>query len=264
MTLLVALKGKDGLVLGADSRGTFGDPRGITAQNDSQQKAHILSRRAAALQAGSGEVGALIVQHAREKIVADGIDGVTPVLSALRETARHNYNDWFPSVPPIPAPQLVMTGQAPSRPDLVFIVGGYELQDDGDESAPTPRIYQMASATDFSPMLHDYGFAVAGVAQYALYLLNRLYEPDRSVAELQALAVYVITETASQDGKVGGPVKLMTIAADKGGKMLDEAAVTKIAEENEGRSKALRDSFYSKRGTPAASSKPRRRKEASR
>ena len=64
MTLLVALKGQDGLVLAADSRGTFGDPRGVTAQNDSQQKAHILSKHVAALQAGASEVGALIIQHA--------------------------------------------------------------------------------------------------------------------------------------------------------------------------------------------------------
>lgn len=53
MTLLVALKGQDGLVLAADSRGTFGDPRGVTAQNDTQQKAHVLSRHFAVLTAGS-------------------------------------------------------------------------------------------------------------------------------------------------------------------------------------------------------------------
>src|SRR5712691_7703618 len=102
MTLLVALKGRDGLVLAADSRGTFGDPRGVTAQNDSQQKAHILSKHVAVLAAGAGEVGALIIQHTRERVAAEGIDGVTPVLNALRETARNNYNEWFPSVPPIP------------------------------------------------------------------------------------------------------------------------------------------------------------------
>lgn len=36
MTLLIALKGKDGLVMASDNRGTFGDPRGVTAQNDAQ------------------------------------------------------------------------------------------------------------------------------------------------------------------------------------------------------------------------------------
>jgi hypothetical protein len=46
----------------------------------------------------------------------------------------------------------------------------------------------MISPQDFSPMLHDYGFAVQGVAQYGLYLLNRLFQPDRTTDELIALA----------------------------------------------------------------------------
>ena len=167
------------------------------------------------------------------------------MLNALRETARNSYEEWFPTVPAIPAPQLVMTGQAPARPDLAFIVAGYELHEEG---GPVPRIYQLGSATDFAPMVHDYGFAVAGVAQYALYLLNRLYEPDRSTRELQALAVYVVTETASQDGKVGGPVKLVTVLPDTGGEILDQDAVSAIASANAERSKALRDSFYGRRG----------------
>jgi hypothetical protein len=43
-------------------------------------------------------------------------------------------------------------------PELSFIVGGYEI--DG-----TPRIFGLHSFWDFSLMLHDYGFAVQGVAQ---------------------------------------------------------------------------------------------------
>jgi 20S proteasome alpha/beta subunit len=83
MTLLVALRGVDGLALAADSRGTFGDPRGITAQNDAQQKAHILSHRTAVLAAGASEVGALVIEQARAYIQTNGIDGVTPVMEAL-------------------------------------------------------------------------------------------------------------------------------------------------------------------------------------
>jgi 20S proteasome alpha/beta subunit len=111
-------------------------------------------------------------------------------------------------------------------------------------SDPIPRIYQLPSETDFAPMLNAHGFALAGIAQYALYLLNRLYEPDRSVEELQALAVYVINETASQDGKVGGPVKVVIITPDTRAKLLGDPAVKRIEKTNEGRSKALRDSFY--------------------
>jgi 20S proteasome alpha/beta subunit len=96
-------------------------------------------------------------------------------------------------------------------------------------------------------MLHDYGFAVQGIAQYALYLLNRLYESDRTVEELTPLAVYVITETASQDGKVGGPVNVITIeAGERGCQCVAPDAVLKVQEANTSRSKALRDSFYRK------------------
>ena len=148
MTLLVALKGRDGFVLAADSRGTFGDPRGVTAQNDTQQKAHILSPHVAVLAAGSGELGVLVIDLVRQKLVAKKTDGVTPVLNVLRDTARESYNQWFPSVPPVQAPALVMSGQAPARPDLAFLVGGYEL--DG-----TAKLFSLISQVDFPPMLHQ-------------------------------------------------------------------------------------------------------------
>jgi 20S proteasome alpha/beta subunit len=38
MTLALAIKAVDAVVMAADSRGTIGDPRGLTAINDTQQK----------------------------------------------------------------------------------------------------------------------------------------------------------------------------------------------------------------------------------
>ena len=238
MTLLVALKGSDGMVLSSDSRGTFGDPRVVTAQNDAQQKAHILSPHVGVLVAGSGEIGAMVIDLAKQTLTERTVDGASQVLEILRNTARTQYQTWFTSIPPIQPFGLVQLGQVPSRPELSFIVGGYEH--DG-----TARIFSLPSMLDFSPMLHDYGFAVQGVAQYALYLLNRLYEPDRTVEELASLAIYVITETASQDGKVGGPVKIITIKpGDEGCQILPPERVREIQTLNESRSRGLRDSFY--------------------
>ncbi len=241
MTLLVALKGKDGLVLAADSRGTFGDPRGITAQNDNQKKAHILSPHVAVLTAGAAEAGAIIIDMIRKQVVEKKIDGASQVLDILRSTVRQQYQNWFPTVPPIQPIALLQTGQIPTRPELAFLTGGYE-------SDGTPRLFSLVSVLDFPPMMHDYGFAVQGVAQYALYLLNRLYESDRTVEELTSLAVYVITETASQDGKVGGPVSVITIEpGDKGCQVMEPDKVKAVQTENNSRSKALRDSFYKRR-----------------
>jgi 20S proteasome alpha/beta subunit len=238
MTLLVALKGSNGMVLASDSRGTFGDPRGVTAQNDAQQKAHILSPHVGVLVAGAGEVGALVIDLVKQTVTAQGADGASQVLEILRSTARTQYQTWFSSIPPIQSPVLIQTGQVAMRPELSFIVGGYEP--DG-----TARIFSLPSMLDFSPMLHNYGFAVQGVAQYALYLLNRLYESDRTVEELSSLAIYVITETASQDGKVGGPVNVITIEpGNEGCRIVSPERVNEIQKLNESRSRALRDSFY--------------------
>ena len=115
LTLLIALRGTDGLVLGADSRGTFGDPRGVTAQNDAQQKAHILSPHVAVLAAGSGEVAALIIDIVRQKIAEQKTDWATPVLDMLRDTVREQYNKWFPSVPPMQPIALIQSGPFTSQ-----------------------------------------------------------------------------------------------------------------------------------------------------
>src|SRR5438309_9863453 len=138
MTLLVTLKGTDGLVLAADSRGTFGDPRGLTAQNDSQQKAHVLSPHVAVLAAGSGEIGAMVIDTVRREAVTRSLDGAANVLELLRQTARSSYQDWFPSVPAMQPLPLVQAGQVASRPDLAFILAGYD-------SDGTPRIFSLIS-----------------------------------------------------------------------------------------------------------------------
>ena len=238
MTLLVALRGKDGIVAAADSRGTFGDPRGVTAQNDSQQKVHLVSAHAAVLMAGSGELGTQLVTEIAALARQQRMDGATQAMQLVRQIARARYAEWFPHLPPAVPPGMAGIG----RPELAFMVAGYDADAGGQYTVP--RLYQVISVLDFPPTLHEYGFALSGIAQYALYLLNRLYEPDRSLKDLLALAVYVITETASQDGKVGGPVRVVTVTPERGGVTLTDDEVRKIHESNEERGAALRKSFY--------------------
>ena len=238
MTLLVALRGKDGIVAAADSRGTFGDPRGVTAQNDSQQKVHLVSAHAAVLMAGSGELGTQLVTEIAALARQQRMDGATQAMQLVRQIARARYAEWFPHLPPAVPPGMAGIG----RPELAFMVAGYDADAGGQYTVP--RLYQVISVLDFPPTLHEYGFALSGIGQYALYLLNRLYEPDRSLKDLLALAVYVITETASQDGKVGGPVRVVTVTPERGGVTLTDDEVRKIHESNEERGAALRKSFY--------------------
>ena len=198
MSLLVCLRGTDGLVLATDSRGTFGDPRGVTAQNDLIKKLYLANERVGILVAGAGDLGSTVVSGFLA-IPDTASLGITELTMALHRHAREHFGQWFELF----AIKSTGNDSRPARPDLNFIVAGFELNYD-------PKIYRMSSSLDFAPMLHNYGFGVDGVAQYALYLLNRLYDQQSVIEDLQYLAAYVITETASQDGKVGGPVQMAT------------------------------------------------------
>jgi 20S proteasome alpha/beta subunit len=244
MTLLVALRGKDGLVLAADSRGTFGDPRGVTAQNDTQQKLYVFGNYAGVMTAGSGELGAQLMREVQVAIQQRQAVGVTPVMEAIRDTAIQRYDEWFPGWGIQPVPGLAM----PVRPDLALIIAGYDLDANGQ---PTDqKIYTLTSNLAFAPMLHNYGYALQGVPQYALYILNRLYEPGREAAQLERLAAYVITETASQDGKVGGPVQMASILEAGGAVMLSDTRIGSILTRNTQLLADLRGFFYRRRSNP--------------
>lgn len=234
MTLLVGLRGSDGMVVASDSRGTFGDPRMVTAQNDAQQKLYVASKHACILTAGSGELGAKIMTEALGNIQAT--DGVSVVLTKTRDLVRKRYQEWFSGFALQPNPAGL-----PVRPDLQLLIAGYDPANGANPAEP--RIFQLISQLDFPPMLHNYGFALLGVAQYALYLLNRLYQPNSTMVQLEALAAYVITETASQDGKVGGPLQMATINPTET-KQLSAADIATIVQGTEKKNKSLRDSFF--------------------
>lgn len=237
MTLLVCLTGKDGLVLGTDSRGTFGDPREVTAQNDTMRKAYPLTKHVGVMVAGDAGLGAKIMSELEQELAGSPIDGATPVMEKVRLKLVQRYSEWFPGFLLQPA----QGSDRPVRPTLDVIVAGYEL---ADGKATVKRMYSMASGENFAPNLHDYGWVVDGIPQYALYLLNRLYVGNASVEDLTSLACYAITETASQDGKVGGPIQLLTISEADGCASVEPQIVDLVIKRNSERSEQLRRAFY--------------------
>lgn len=234
MTLTVCLQGKDGFVLASDSRGTFGDPRGITAQNDTIKKVYLV--RNVGILAAGGPQGNMIIEEVAKVSTSEKIESATKVMEKVREVGRRRFNEWFPAFPFLPVP-----GQntAFCRPQLQLTIAGFDVE--GEKTIP--RIYSMISNFDFSPNLHDFGFALGGVGQYALYLLNRLYSVDMDIGSLKHLAAYVVTETATQDGKVGGPVQMAAIIPKEQAYMVNKDEINSIMVENEKRSKGLKDIF---------------------
>ena len=236
MTLIAALEGQDGIVLASDSRGTIGDPRGLTAINDSHIKLFRLSDNCGIAVSGAAEISNKFIDEFKKVLEEKGLKDVDPIADEIFTWGRAKFQEWFGSRPFISQAQQQIVDQ---RPALVYIMAGYNK--DGDEKA---RIYLFNSQLDFAPQLCEGGHMLAGVPQYAIYLLHRLYNRQMNLSSVQRLAAYLIQETATQDPKVGGPVRMAKITLESGYQELQHELIDKITKENEAQNAKLRNFFF--------------------
>jgi hypothetical protein len=145
-----------------------------------------------------------------------------------RSLARSRYDDWFAKF------------SLPERPILAFILVGYQ-RNRAEEYIP--RMYSIVSAADFAPQLSPNGNMLQGVPQYALYLMHRFYSLEMNVTDTTRLAAYLITETATQDPKVGGPIGIATIKPEEGYYELSATTVEEIISFNNEQNEKLKRFF---------------------
>jgi 20S proteasome alpha/beta subunit len=240
MTLTVALSVKDGMVFATDSRGTIGDPRGLTAQNDAIKKMYVVGKQTVLQMSGANETGSKIIDEILQTDNPQTLSSTTDVMDRTRRVLKNRYEEWFARMPIIP----IQNSGIPQRPSLSFTIAGFDDQD----YKSMHRIYSLDSSFDFAPLLYNTGMGLTGVPQYAIYLLHRLFSQEMNIEDALALAAYVITETATQDGKVGGPLQLMSLK--DGGSVVELTAekILEIVNENMERSNKLKELFFSKKG----------------
>ena len=215
MTLTIALQGVDCLALGCDSRGTFGDARGgATAIIDVMIKTSILAPHVGVLMSGAGELGDALVDEFLTNQQGSDSDGVTKVMGKFRAHLAQKWDAYFANVP------------FQNRPICAFTVAGLNPV---DGIYTKPVIYTLLSQFGFAPSLHRYGFACAGIPTFATYILNRRYDRNASVEVLAGLVAFAISETASQDQRVGGPIRMTTIEPD-GAKEFNQNEVQSLLE----------------------------------
>jgi 20S proteasome alpha/beta subunit len=236
MTLTVALSVKDGMVFATDSRGTIGDPRGLTAQNDTIKKMYVVGKQTVLQMSGAYETGSKIIDEILQTDNSQTLSSTTEVMDRARNLLKTRYQEWFTNMPIIEVPNSGI----PARPMLNITIAGFDNKDDKN------RIYSLSSGNNFAPLLFNTGMCVWGVPQYAIYLLHRLFSQEMNIEDALALAAYVITETATQDGKVGGPLQLMSLK--DGGSVVELTAekILEIVNENTQRSNKLEELFFSK------------------
>lgn len=237
MSLAVAIEAANGIVLAADSRATFGDPRGMTTVNDTVQKIYRPNQRTAIAMVGQAETGAALIQRIIAGLAAHPGADVDITAEVIRTISNQFFTQWFG------APQFLMgpTGPLPSpRPDVWFLLVGY------DASAQA-KILSLGSSPpfNFAPNLSTTGFAALGVVPLAVYLLNRLYRRGLDLEIGKDLATYCIVETASQDGKVGGPIRLAVVRHGQDTEILTEVEMSTMRARADRHRETLRNSFLS-------------------
>ena len=226
MSLIVGMRARDGIVIASDSRGTVGDPRGLTAINDSQLKIFSVGRFGIGL-AGASELGAALLDELR-KVNLAGCPNIDICVQTMAQVSVNLFTQWFREIPPA------------ARPGLLFTVAGYRVT---DSQPPEAMIYMLNSQLNFAPQLFTNMPSLSGIPQYAVYLVNRYYDPSISLERAKALAEYLISETASQDPKVGGPIKMAEITPEKGYRELTEQEVAEIQQSNKELNVQLRQFF---------------------
>lgn len=124
----------------------------------------------------------------------------------------------------------------------MFTLAGYRKTSGSSE----PVVYLLSSQSHFAPQLVGDFPCLAGVPNYAIYLSHRYYDPTISSERARALTAYLISETASQDPKVGGAIRMAEVTPGAF-KRLSEQEVEKIVQDNGKLNDQLR-AFFKKGG----------------
>ena len=224
MTLVMALQAGDGIVMAADNRGSFGDPRGFMVVNDMRRKMFHLGERCGIGVSGPPDLASSLLMGLEEKLASRNATHVNEVTAVAREHFRSEYKEWF---------QDIMIER---RPIIAFIICGYE-------PSGASRIYMVSSEFEYAPMLTDTGFHIMGLPLFATYLINRFYSSKAPSDRVIALGEYIVQETASQDPKVGGGASLAIITKEQGYREFTNDEIAAIRQKNESQVQGMRHYF---------------------
>jgi 20S proteasome alpha/beta subunit len=195
MTLVIAAKGKDFLVLGTDSRGTMRDVDGNTVQLNTMVKLIPISKYVGILVYGAAGPAFYILDEFKIMLEGEDLDvlEITKKLANMcREEARKVHD--------VPATHF---------PDFGFVIAGL----DKEGRKYVPKCYNLTAASGFRISTYHQGFAIEGIPFIATYLFAKNYEKTNmnDETDLATLVAQAFHDTMNIDGDVGGKVRMAII-----------------------------------------------------
>lgn len=225
MTLAFALRGSNGLVLGADSRVT--SPTGTA---DTSTKFLQVNREIGILTYGLAEVGYKSINALVDEVNAYSDFSATPkkrvvhfseIASKAKEICKKHYDEitaQYKKQEPKLTDRDLGTG---------FILAGYDANETNQF-----KIYHYSSP-DFN--VEERPDIIAAQWHISQFLTDHFYYQEMDVEQLKRLAVFMLIETETISPSVGGRLKIATVTLEGGFQQLNEKEIQDLICENQTR-----------------------------
>jgi 20S proteasome alpha/beta subunit len=230
MTLALALRGSNGLVLGTDSRVTSvqlqpnGQPQQVT--RDTSEKFLQVNRDIGVLTYGLAEPGYSGISRLVEQAKRERYPSYKEIETAAQGIFQAEFTAWTQAQP---QPGAAATGV------VGFILAGYD-------SVLTNqfKVTSFQSSSTFQPQEIINPTFLAAQFHIAQYLSGKLARPEMTVDQLTQLAVFLMLETMSTEITVGGPIQLATVTIRNGFRRVSEEEIDKLLEICQAKTRAFR------------------------
>ena len=192
MTTVISAKGKDFVVLGADSQGTIDDKAGARTELKNTIKLKKINNRVGVLYYDEVYVAEYLIDKFKSELKNDD-DDVTKIAKdfkkmCINESLEHD------------------SIQITRLPQVGFIMAGLDIK-----SKIEPKCFGMTSGSGYRLGKYPYGYGIEGKPFVAHYLFRRYYKPSMNKDELCKLVAQSIYDTKKVDGDVGGEIRLAII-----------------------------------------------------
>lgn len=216
MSLALALRGYEGLVLAADSRAT--KPTG--ASEDTSEKFLQINRDTGVLTFGLKDPGYIGIAKLVEASKAQHFETFEVTKSRAQTIFQQEYQAWLPTGG-IPQGTVLPPGS------LCFIIGGY----DAVHSNQFRVVFY--TSPDFVPQDIQGPTLLGARWNIAQSVVDFFFYPEMAVGQLARIAVLALTETMAIDLLVGGPIQLATITWSQGFHKFSEDEILALIKGNQ-------------------------------
>ncbi|PKM47878.1 MAG: hypothetical protein CVV03_01475 [Firmicutes bacterium HGW-Firmicutes-8] len=209
MTLALALRGSNGLVLASDSRKS-----GWGSSQDTSEKFMQVNRDVGVMTYGWTTPGNIGIKRLVEHVKDNQLAHFSQISTAAETIFKKEYEDTVA--------QIKKQGMLGDPPLVGFILAGYDSIE-----ANQFKIVNWESP-DFEIFEEANGSLMRAQWPLSKFLMTILYYPEITVGKLKELAVLLMTSTSSVEDTVGGPIQLAEITYDRGFTKIGNEEVDKI------------------------------------